>query len=213
MTSRILKYTIFVLLTAALTLAQASPGTTTNKPFSLGTVGSAGLCAAGIAFSSNPSKAASIGVPIVVASNIIAFKLRHHHQKLTAALQIGSGLACFGTGLGLSAAPRRTVTPTVVKPPVVTPPVVTPPSPDPTPSPTPSPTPNPTPGPTPPPDPGPGPTPHPTPPPTPGPAPCTVRGGTDCGKGNGGVNNGDPSGPPFTPPGKGGNPGDGNKNH
>jgi hypothetical protein len=197
---------VILVMAASLCSAQI----TDNKPYTIGALGSAGLCSTGIALSRNPAKAAEIGVPIAVITNIVAFKFRHTHPKIATVLQVGGGLGCFAPAVSLKGNYAKPIAPVKITPSPTPKPAPDPvPAPVPTPTPTPVPPPSPVPVPVPPPVPTPDPTPTPVPPPAPG--PCTVRGGTDCGGGNGGVNNGKPSGPPFTPPGKGGTPGDGSK--
>jgi hypothetical protein len=91
-----------------------APGTNNpeTKRFTTGVWASAGLCTSGIAMSARPGQAAAVGIPVTVASNLIARKLLHSHRNIASVLQFGSGAACLAFGATRS----REVTP-VVQPP------------------------------------------------------------------------------------------------
>jgi hypothetical protein len=96
-------------------VADADTRTDTRALWS-NTIVSAGMCSAGIAFSNNPSKAASIGIPVAAVGNLLAWKVAKRHPKVATLLQIGSGGACLGTGLSLSSKPQTVLSPHVVSP-------------------------------------------------------------------------------------------------
>jgi len=56
-------------------------------------------CGIGIGMSSNRPQAAAIGLPILIAGNIVSLRLHAHHPKLAAILQQASGLGCLAGGL------------------------------------------------------------------------------------------------------------------
>src|SRR5579864_2431828 len=66
-----------------------------DKPMYYGMAGSTGTCVTSIALSRDPGKAAAIGVPILVGSNLLAAKLFHKHPRLANLIQIGSGFGCL----------------------------------------------------------------------------------------------------------------------
>jgi len=71
---------------------------TEGKRFSMGVLESAGLCTGGIAMSARPKQAAAVGIPIALAANLAAHKLRHTHKNIATALQFGGGAGCLAFG-------------------------------------------------------------------------------------------------------------------
>ena len=96
-------------------VANADTRTDTRSLWS-NTAVSTGMCSAGIAFSNNPAKAASVGIPVAAVGNLLAWKVAKRHPKVATLLQIGSGGTCLGTGLALSSKPQPVLSPHVLSP-------------------------------------------------------------------------------------------------
>ncbi len=103
--------TLTVALVLFVTAAAHAEERTNTRALWSGTITSGGMCSAGIAFSKNPSRAASIGIPVAFVGNLVAWKIGKRHPKVATLLQIGSGSACLATGLSLSSKPKPILNP------------------------------------------------------------------------------------------------------
>jgi hypothetical protein len=100
---------VLILALASTSLAGPAPdrfqanSSLSKKPLYYGMIGSTGTCAASIAFSRDPGKAATIGVPILIVGNLLAAKLFHNHPRIAHVLQIGSGFGCLAGAVAVHA--------------------------------------------------------------------------------------------------------------